>query len=69
MKAENDVEITITKQVNQEEVYTINTITRDIIDLESRKKNLQSEIIDIDARIVELENIKIEVSTELSKNK
>lgn len=67
MTTENDVKITITKQVDQEEVYTINTITRDIIDLGIRKKGLQAELKEIDAKMAELEDIKIEVSAELSK--
>ena len=67
MTTKNDVEITITKQVEQKEIHTINTITRDIIDLESKWKMLNAEIEKIDIKITELENIKTEVSTELLK--
>lgn len=65
MIAKNDVEITITSQVEQKEAHTINTITRDIIDLGIRKKGLQVELKNIDVKIVELEDIKKEVSEKL----
>ena len=65
MISRNDLEVTLTKQVEQKEVYTINTITRDIIDLESKKKVLLGEIEEIDAKISGLEDIKTEVSDRL----
>ncbi len=65
MAEKNDVEITITKQVEEREVYTINTITRDMIDLESRKKLLLSEIEEIEIKTEELKDVKEEVLAKL----
>ncbi len=65
MIARDDMEVTLTKQVEQKEVYTINTITRDLIDLESRKKLLLSEIEEIEIKIEELKDVKEEVLAKL----
>jgi len=66
---DNDTKITLTKQVEEKKVYTMNEITRDIIDLGIRKKQLQADIVEIDNQIAELGKIKGEVATELNKVK
>jgi hypothetical protein len=63
----NNIEVTITKQVEQKEVYTLNKLTMEETDLKIKKTELQSEISKIDAKLTEIAGLKATVSSEADK--
>jgi hypothetical protein len=63
----NDIEVTITKQVEQKEVYTLNKLTMEETDLKIKKTELQSEISKIDTKLAEIADLKATVSSEADK--
>lgn len=57
----NDVKVKRTKSVEQENFFTLNQLTQQIVDLGIRKKTLQNDLVEIDEELAELKIIETEV--------
>lgn len=57
----NDIKIKRIKEVEQEDFFTLNEISQQIIDLGIRRKTLQEDLMKLDEEITELEAVKKEV--------
>lgn len=57
----NDIKIKRIKEVEQEDFFTLNEISQQIVDLGIRRKTLQEDLVKLDEEITELEAVKKEV--------
>jgi len=63
----NNVEVEITKQVEEKKTYTLNQLDMEITDLKTRKTSLQNELLAIDEKLSEITELKAVVDVEADK--